>query len=336
MKRVFSGIQPTGNLTLGNYLGALRRFVQMQDNYECYYCVVDLHALTVMPDPQDLHKGTLDAATLFFASGIDPHKSCFFIQSHVHEHSELAWLLQCMSYFGELSRMTQFKDKREQIESTKNDNKSVTTGLFTYPTLMAADILLYDTDIVPVGDDQKQHVELTRDIASRANQLLATDVFTVPKPVIPEIGGKIMSLREPHRKMSKSDEIDASRINMLDSPDTIWKKLKKAKTDSDGIIKYDPINKAGVSNLLVIESLCSNVPIPTLEREYENEGYGLLKRRAADAIISVLEPIQNRYYEMRDSNVILDYLRLGSEKASQKARQTLQRYKQTIGLIQLD
>ncbi len=333
MQTVFSGIQPTGGLTLGNYLGALKRFVEMQENYNCYYCIVDLHALTVMPEAAELKQGTLDAAAIFYASGIDPKKSTLFIQSHVSAHSELAWLLQCMSYFGEMSRMTQFKDKSEKIESTKSD-KSVTTGLFTYPTLMAADILLYDSDIVPVGEDQKQHVELTRDIAQRANHILG-DVFKVPKAVIPKIGGKIMSLRDPSSKMSKSDPIDAAKINMLDEPNLIRKKIKRAVTDSDRFIKYDPINKAGVSNLLTIESLCRNISIAKLEQKYENEGYGFLKNEVAESVVEVLEPIQNRYKEIRNSAKIKLDLLEAAEKAKTKANQTLERYQKAVGLIKL-
>jgi tryptophanyl-tRNA synthetase len=331
LKNVFSGIQPTGGLTLGNYLGALKRFVDMQDESNCYFCIVDLHALTVMPDPKELYEGTLDAAAIFYASGINPNKSNLFIQSHVPEHSELAWLLQCISYFGEMSRMTQFKDKSQQIESTKS-NKSVTTGLFTYPTLMAADILLYDTNIVPVGEDQKQHVELTRNIAQRANQLLG-DVFTVPKPVIPKIGGKIMSLRDPESKMSKSDPIDASRINMLDDPNTIRKKIKRAVTDSDNHIKYDPENKAGVSNLLTIESLCSNKSIEELEIKYRDKGYGFLKNEVAEAVVSVLEPIQNRYNEIRNSDSLKSDLAKAAKNAQIKANETLIRYQKALGLV---
>ncbi|MFP4457591.1 MAG: tryptophan--tRNA ligase [Clostridia bacterium] len=330
MQTIFSGIQPTGGLTLGNYLGALKRFVEMQENYNCYYCIVDLHALTVMPNPQELYEGTLDAAAIFYASGIDPSKSTLFIQSHVSEHSELAWLLQCMSYFGEMSRMTQFKDKSQLIERTNSD-KSVTTGLFTYPTLMAADILLYDTDIVPVGEDQKQHVELTRDIAQRANQLF-DDVFKVPKPVIPKIGGKIMSLRNPESKMSKSDPIEAAKINMLDKPDVIRKKVKRAVTDSDRFIKYDPVNKAGVSNLLTIESLCRNISIEKLEEKYDNEGYGFLKSEVAEAVVEVLEPIQKRYHEIRNSDQIKHNLKKAAAKAQKRAKETLTRYQNTVGL----
>lgn len=331
MQTVFSGIQPTGGLTLGNYLGALKRFVEMQDNYNCYYCIVDLHALTVMPEPQELYEGTLDAAAIFYASGIDPNKSTLFVQSHVSEHSELAWLLQCMSYFGEMSRMTQFKDKSQKLESNKSE-KSVTTGLFTYPTLMAADILLYDTDIVPVGEDQKQHVELTRDIAQRANQLF-DDVFKMPKPIIPKIGGKIMSLRDPESKMSKSDPIEAAKINMLDDPAIIRKKIKRAVTDSDRFIKYDPINKAGVSNLLTIESLCRNISIQKLEEKYEDKGYGFLKSEVAEAVVEVLEPIQKKYKEIRNSEQIKTDLKNASSEAQIKAKETLDRYQKAIGLV---
>lgn len=331
MQTVFSGIQPTGGLTLGNYLGALQRFVKMQDDYNCYYCIVDLHALTVMPQPQDVYDGTLDAAAIFYASGIDPEKSTLFIQSHVPEHSELTWLLQCMSYFGEMSRMTQFKEKAQNIESNKSD-QSVTTGLFTYPTLMAADILLYDTHIVPVGEDQKQHVELTRDIAQRANQLL-DDVFQVPKAFIPEIGGRIMSLRDPESKMSKSDPIEAAKINMLDDPATIRKKIKRSVTDSGRSIKYDPVEKAGVSNLLTIESLCRGISIDELLVKYQDKGYGFLKDEVAEAVVQVLEPIQERYHTIRNSEKLKTDLAKAAVKAKEKANITLERYQKAVGLV---
>ncbi|QOR35918.1 tryptophan--tRNA ligase [Clostridium sp. 'deep sea'] len=334
MKRVFSGIQPTGNLTLGNYLGALKRFVDIQNEHDCYYCIVDLHALTVMPEPSLLHKGTLDAAAIFLAAGVDPNKANLFIQSHVTEHSELAWLLQCLSYYGELSRMTQFKDKKQQIENKKKGNNSVTAGLFTYPALMAADILLYDTDIVPVGQDQKQHVELARNIAIRANNIIQEGVFVVPEPVIPKVGGKIMSLREPTKKMSKSDPIEAAKILLLDSPDVIIKKFKKAKTDSDNIISYDPENKAGVSNLLEIQSICSGKSIEQIVEELADEGYGRLKISTAESVIALLEPIQKRFYALRESSDLMKYLKQGAENASKVAKQTLTRYQKAIGLVQ--
>lgn len=336
MKRVFSGIQPTGNLSIGNYLGAMKQFVEMQDDYECFYCVVDLHALTVMPTAQSLHEGTLDLAALYYAVGIDPHKANLFLQSHVSEHSELSWLLQCISYFGELSRMTQFKDKKQLIESSKKGSQSITAGLFSYPVLMAADILLYDTEVVPVGQDQKQHVELARNIANRANQLIKDGVFVVPEPLIPKVGAKIMSLRDPSRKMSKSDPVDASRINMLDTPEAVMTKFKKAKTDSENLIKYDPVNKRGVSNLLEIQSLCTNKPISVLEAEYENSGYGKLKTQTAEAVIEFLKPIQERYYELRNSSEMLEYLKLGADNARKIARKTLTRYQNALGLVSRD
>ena len=229
-------------------------------------------------------------------------------------------------------RMTQFKDKREQIENHKKGQNSITAGLFTYPVLMASDILLYDTEVVPVGEDQRQHVELTRDLANRANQIIQADTFVVPEPFIPKVGGKIMSLRDPSKKMSKSDPLDASRINLLDSADEIMKKIRKSKTDSEGIIKYDPLLKAGVSNLLEIESLFTGISIENLEKDYQDQGYGYLKKRVAETIITALKPLQERYYDLRDSYEIRDYLNQGAERAREVASQTLKRYQERIGL----
>ncbi len=332
MQKIFSGVQPTGKLTLGNYLGAMQRFVKLQDEYDCTYSIVDLHALTVMPSPEDLYEGVLEQVALFVAAGIDFEKSTFFIQSHVHEHSELAWLLQCVSYFGEMSRMTQFKEKSQALTSSKND-QSVTTGLFTYPVLMAADILLYDADIVPVGEDQRQHVEITRDIAMRVNRLYNQDVFVIPKADIPEFGGKIMSLRDPEIKMSKSDENENAVLRILDPPEVIRAKLRRATTDSDSSIKYDPVNKPGVSNLLTIESLCRNIPISELEKKYSSSGYGALKQEVAEAVVAVLEPIQERYHTIRQDPSLPEKLAQGAEKARKTASKTLRRYKEAAGLI---
>lgn len=323
MKRVFSGVKPSGNLTLGNYLGAMRHFVAMQDDYECFYSVVDLHALTVPQEPEELRQQAISLAALYLAVGIDPKKSTLFIQSQVPAHAELGWLLQCMSYMGELGRMTQYKEKAREQES-------VTVGLFTYPALMAADILLYQTDVVPVGEDQKQHVELTRDIAIRFNNRFG-EVFKVPEPLIPSIGARIMSLSEPHKKMSKSSN-SMGDIHLLDEPNVIKKKINRAVTDSEAVVRYDPENKPGVSNLLVIHALCSGESVAALEERYQGQGYGALKKGTLEAVLAVLEPIQARYRQLMASDEIYDILAAGAAKAREAAAPTLKRVKEVMGL----
>lgn len=325
MARVFSGIQPSGTLTLGNYLGSMKRFVEMQEEHDCYYCIVDLHALTLPQDPIQLREAIISVATMFVAVGLDPLRSNIFLQSHVKEHSELAWLLQCLSYYGELSRMTQFKDKSERAEV-------VTTGLFTYPTLMAADILLYDAELVPVGEDQKQHVELCRDIAERTNNRFG-NIFVVPQPFIPTIGGRIMSLKEPRAKMSKSDPVTTNYIALDDSPDIIHKKIMRAVTDNDAQVCYDVKNKPGVSNLLTIHALCSGTSIEALENQYAGKGYGDFKKGVAEAVVATLEPIQNRYQQLRNSGEIMDILDQGAQSARPVAAAVLARLQDALGLI---
>lgn len=325
MARVFSGIQPSGNLTLGNYAGSLSKFVKMQHEHECVFCIVDLHALTIPKDPDELREATIKTATLFVASGLDPNKCTIFLQSHVKEHSELAWLLSCQTYFGELSRMTQFKDKSEKAEM-------VTAGLFTYPVLMAADILLYDTELVPVGEDQKQHVELTRDIAERLNNRYG-EIVKVPQPVIGKVGARIMALKDPTRKMSKSDPVPANYIALVDEPNVIKKKIMRAVTDSDNEVRYDKENKPGISNLLEIHSVCSGESIAELEQKYAGKGYGEFKRGVADAVITALEPIQKRYHELRKSGEIMDILHEGAKRAQPIAAQVLARVQEAIGLV---
>lgn len=324
MKKVFSGVQPSGIITLGNYLGAMRHFVAMQDDHQCFYSVVDLHALTVSNDAALLREQSVTLAALYLAMGIDPHKSTLFIQSHVSAHAELAWMLQCNSYMGELSRMTQFKEKSAGQES-------VTVGLFTYPTLMAADILLYQTDLVPVGEDQKQHLELARDIAIRFNNRYG-ETFTVPEPVIARMGARIMSLLEPEKKMSKSAPPN-THISMLDDASTIKKKINRAVTDSEGSVRYDLEHKPGVSNLLVIHSLCSGESVTSLEERYLGQGYGALKKGAIDAIVGTLEPIQARYRELLESGEVLEILKRGAEKAERVAAPTLRQVRQALGLV---
>ena len=324
MKRVFSGVQPSGQLTLGNYI-TMMRHVEAQDEFDCIYCVVDLHSITVPQDPEVLHKNSKELAALYIAMGLDPDKAILFLQSQVSGHAELAWLLMCNSYMGELNRMTQFKDKSE--------GKSViTNGLYTYPVLMAADILLYDTDVVPVGDDQKQHVELTRDIAVRFNNKFG-DTFVVPQPRIAKVGARIMSLDEPSKKMSKSNPNVHSKICILDPPSKIKKSIMKATTDSDMEIKYDVVNKPGVSNLLEILSILTGKPIPELENEFVGEGYGTLKKALVEATQNKLIPIQERFNEIMESGEIDEILKKGAEKADMKAQEVLARVKKKLGLV---
>jgi tryptophanyl-tRNA synthetase len=328
VKRVFSGVQPSGVLTIGNYLGAIRNFAKLQYEADCIFCVVDLHALTVPQDPKELHDATLDVARLFVACGIDPEKATIFVQSHVPAHAELSWLLECNSYFGELRRMTQFKDK-----SAKNE--VVTAGLFTYPVLMAADILLYQTDQVPVGEDQKQHLELARDVAERVNSRFG-QTFKVPEPYIPprSAGGRIMSLVNPEEKMSKSSDDPKSYIGLLDPPDAIRKKIRSAVTDSGREVKYDEANKPAISNLLVIYSLCSGQPIEEIEKKYSDSGYGEFKKDLADIVVEILEPIQKRFEELCKPGVIEEILRRGKERVEKLAAPTLEDFRRKLGLVQ--
>ena len=325
LKKIFSGIQPSGTLTLGNYLGAIRQFVQLQHENECYFCIVDQHAITVPQDPKELKKNIKSLAALYIASGIDPEKATLFVQSEVPAHTELGWMLQSITYMGELERMTQFKDKSE-------GRSAVSSALFTYPTLMAADILLYQTDIVPVGDDQKQHLELTRDVAERFNNRFG-ETFTIPEIKIPEVGARIMSLQDPTKKMSKSDENTRSFISMLDTPKQIEKKIKSAVTDSDDFIKYDPENKPGISNLLAIYASCTGKSMKEVEQHFDQKRYGELKGEVAEVVIDTLSPIQERYEELIDSQELDDILTEGAEKAANVANKTLRKAKRKMGLM---
>lgn len=325
MKRILSGIQPTGNLHLGNYLGALKRFVQLQNEADCYFCVVDLHALTVPRDPADLREKTMEVATLYLAAGLDPGKMTMFIQSHVRAHTEASWLLECVARIGELNRMVQFKEKSKGSDS-------VSVGLYTYPVLMAADILLYQADAVPVGEDQKQHLELSRDLAERFNRQYG-EVLTVPQPLIGEVGARIMGLDNPRKKMSKSAGSPANFIALLDDPDTIVKKIKRAVTDSENVIRYDPEEKPGISNLLVIYSLLSGESIPSLEQKYQGVGYGQFKRDLAEVVVDHLVPIQERYRELRQSGDVERVLAAGAEQASRVAEETLAKMREAMGLV---
>lgn len=324
MKTIFSGIQPSGTLTLGNYLGAMKHFVELQEEANCYFCIVDEHAITVAQDPIQLRKNTRSLAALYLAAGIDPNKSTLFIQSEVGAHTQLGWMMQCVSYIGELERMTQFKDKSEGKEA-------VSSALLTYPPLMAADILLYKTDIVPVGEDQKQHLELTRDLAERFNKKY-NDIFTIPEVRIPKVGARIMSLADPLKKMSKSSPNVKSYISMLDDEKTIMKKIKSAVTDSDGIVKYDKENKPAIANLLSIFSLCTGQSIAELEEKFEGKGYGEFKQALGEAVVATLKPIQDRYNEIIYSPELDDILDLGAEKANAVASKMLTKAKRAMGL----
>ena len=326
---VLSGAQPSGQLTIGNYLGALRQWDQMQDDYSCLYCIVDLHAITVRQDPAKLREASLDSLALYLACGIDPARSAVFMQSHVPEHSQLAWVLNCYTQFGELSRMTQFKDKSER------HNNNVNAGLFTYPVLMAADILLYQANQIPVGHDQKQHLELARDVATRFNALHG-DIFTVPEPFIPGVAARVMSLQEPTKKMSKSDENPWNFVGLLEDPKMISKKFKKAMTDSEDPprVRFDIENKPGVANLLSILSGVSGKTVQALEAEYEGKMYGHLKGDVADAVIELLTPVQKRFHELRaDQSTLTAVMRAGAEKARQRAAVTLQKVNAAVGFV---
>ena len=324
MKRVFSGVQPTGNLHIGNYLGALKQFVELQDDHECIYCVVDMHSITVPQDPKELKSHTLDIAALYMAVGIDPKKSIIFAQSTVPGHAELNWILTCNSYTGELSRMTQYKQKSHGAESAP-------TGLFMYPVLMAADILLYDTDIVPVGNDQKQHIELTRDLAIRINNKYG-ETFVVPEGRFMKAGARVMALDDPTSKMSKSAPNEMSRISLLDEPSKIKKAIMRSTTDSEGVIRFDIENKPGISNLLSIYSAFSGKTIEQLEKDYEGSGYGQFKKDQVEVAVDALTPIRERFNEIRNSQELLDVMKNGAERANAIAEPVVKRAKERFGL----
>ena len=326
-KRIFSGIQPSGILTIGNYLGALKNWVGLQEDYECIYCVVNMHAITVRQVPADLRRHTYEALAVYLAAGIDPKKSTIFVQSHVPAHAELAWVLNCNTMFGELSRMTQFKDK-----SAKHGN-NINAGLFTYPTLMAADILLYQAALVPVGQDQKQHVELTRDIAERFNALYG-DTFTVPEAYIPETGKKIMSLLDPAKKMSKSDENAGAYVAILDGRDDIIRKFRRAVTDSGSEVRFAD-GKDGICNLMNIYSAITGKENDEIEREFEGKGYGDFKLAVGEAVADALSPLQNEYARLiADKAYLEQIMREGAETASSIARKTMRKVYKKTGFVQ--
>ena len=325
MKRMLSGIKPSGELTLGNYIGALRNFVKYQDDYEMYVFIANLHCITVLQDPEELKTNLRDAAALYLACGLDPEKATIFLQTDVKSQAQLGFIVNCHTYLGELNRMTQFKDKQAKGET------NLSGGIYTYPTLMAADILAYDADYVPVGDDQKQHVELTRDVAIRMNNRYG-ELFKLPEPLVAEVGSRIMSLSDPTKKMSKSDESNKGCIYLLDDPNVARKKVMSAVTDSLGQVKYDPINQPGVSNLLVIEAALSNRNIKEVEEQFKDANYGTLKKAVAETVVNTLEPIQKRYHEILDSGMLEHVLEQGAIKARAIADKQLDKVQKAIGL----
>jgi tryptophanyl-tRNA synthetase len=328
--RVFSGIQSTGAKTIGNYIGAMRNYVRTQDENpgDAFFCIVDLHSITVEYDPQDLHDRTLDLAALLFAIGLDPDRCTLFCQSHVTAHAEAAWLLSAVTGFGQLGRMTQFKEKGEGREF-------VSAGLFTYPVLMAGDILLYQTDIVPIGDDQRQHLELARDVAERFNSRFG-ETFKVPRAVYPEVGARIMDLQDPTKKMSTTVSSEQGKVLVLDAPEAIRKKFKTAVTDSDREIRYAPDEKPGVSNLLEILSVATDRPIPELETAYDGSGYGDLKTDVGEAVVELLRPVREGYEELRaDEPELRRLLAVGAEKAREASAPTLRELYERMGFVTL-
>ncbi len=323
-KVLFSGMQATGNLTLGNYLGALKNWVSMNEDYECYYCVVDEHSITVRQNPAELRQRARALLTLYIAAGLDPEKNCIYYQSHVSGHAELAWILNCYTYMGELQRMTQFKDK-----SAKHAD-NINAGLFTYPVLMAADILLFQADVVPVGIDQMQHLELTRDIAQRFNGIYG-DVFKIPEAYLGKVGAKIMSLQDPTKKMSKSDENLNASIYLMDDPDTIIRKFKRAVTDSDNEIRY-AAEKPGISNLIDIYRATTGKSIEEVEKEFAGKGYGDFKLAVGESVVDVLKPLQDRVAELSKDKAYIDsIIKNNGERANYVATKTLRKVQKKIG-----
>ena len=324
-KRIFSGIQPSGELTLGSYMGAIKNWVALQDEYDCLYCIVDMHAITVRQEPALLRKRSVNQLAQYIACGLDPKKNIMFIQSHVPQHAELGWVLGCYTQFGELSRMTQFKAKAKQHA----DN--ITSGLFTYPVLMAADILLYQADLVPVGEDQKQHVELTRDIAQRFNGVYS-DTFTLPEPFSPQMGARVMSLGDPGNKMSKSDPDGC--VFLMDKPEDIMRKFKRAVTDCETAVKFDKVNKAGISNLLTIYCTATGKTIEEAEAEFEGRGYGIFKPAVGEAVVELLRPIREESERMIADKAYLESVyKEGAQRAQYLANKTLSKVYRKIGFV---
>lgn len=323
-KVLFSGMQATGNLTLGNYLGALKNWVNLSDEYECFYSVVDLHSITVRQDPAELRKRARNLLTLYIAAGLDPKKNCIYYQSHVSGHTELSWILNCFTYMGELNRMTQFKDKAAKHADNIN------AGLFTYPVLMAADILLYQADVVPVGKDQLQHLEITRDIAQRFNAVYG-DVFTIPEPYLGKAGTSIKSLQDPAKKMSKSDENTNASIYLMDDPDTVIRKFKRAVTDSQAQVKYCE-EQPGIRNLIDIYCACTGKAPEETEREFEGKGYGEFKMAVGESVVSILKPLQDRFAELIQDKAYIDgVIKENADKANYYATKTLRKVQKKVG-----
>ncbi|WP_369282362.1 tryptophan--tRNA ligase [Oscillibacter sp. GMB15532] len=326
-RRILSGIQPSGDLTLGSYLGAIRNWTALADEYDCYYMLVDMHTITVRQEPAELRRHTLTQLAAYIACGLNPEKNTLFIQSHVPAHAQLAWVLNCYTMFGELSRMTQFKDK-----SSKNAD-NINAGLFTYPALMAADILLYQADLVPVGSDQKQHVEICRDIAARFNGIYG-DVFKIPEPYIPQVGARIMSLTSPESKMSKSDKDQSGCVYMLEKPEDILRKFKKAVTDSEACVRYDQKEKPGVSNLMQIYSACTGRDFAAIEAEFAGHGYGDFKAAVGEVVVELLRPIREETERLlADKPALQAVYRDGAERASRVANRTLGKVYKKVGFI---
>ncbi len=326
-KRVLSGIQASGKLTLGNYLGALNSWIKMQEEYDCYYMIADLHTLTVRRDANELRNNTLNLIAMYIAAGLDPEKNTIFIQSHIPAHSELSWILGCYTYIGELNRMTQYKDK-----SAKHAD-NINSGLFTYPVLMAADILIYNADYVPVGEDQKQHLELARDIAERFNSIYG-ETFVVPEPYTQKEGARIMGLQNPEAKMSKSSTNPNDVIFLEDEPDVIMNKFKKAVTDSEGVVKYNPETKPGISNLMEIYSVITEKTMEEIEKEFEGQGYGTFKETVGKSVVEKIKPVQDKYRELQANPEYLESIyKKGAEKAKLIANQTIADVKNKIGLV---
>jgi len=324
-KTIFSGMQPTGALTLGNYLGALKNWTTLQNNYDCLYCIVDMHAITVRQNPAELRKNARNLLIQYIAAGLDPTQNIIYYQSHVSGHAELGWILNCFTYMGELNRMTQFKDK------SKKHADNINAGLYTYPALMAADILLYNSDLVPIGNDQKQHLELTRDIATRFNSIYG-DTFVIPEPYIGKVGARIMDLQDPSKKMSKSSEDKNATILLTDKPEEILKKFKRAVTDNAAQVKYDPENQPGISNLISIYGAVTDKNYEAIENEFVGKGYGDFKIAVAEAVIEILKPIQQKYEELqKDKSYIDQIIKDNAEKANYKAQKVLRKVQKKIG-----
>lgn len=326
-KRIFSGIQPSGIITLGNYLGAVRNWVDLQDEYDCLYCIVDMHAITVRQEPKNLRQNTYSLAALYVACGLDPEKNIIYVQSHVPAHAELSWILGTFTYVGELNRMTQFKEK------VKKHPDNINAGLYTYPVLMAADILLYQADLVPVGEDQRQHIELTRNVAERFNNIYG-DVFKMPEGFIPKSGARIMSLQEPDKKMSKSSEDANSYISMLDDPRAAVNKIKRAVTDSESEVRFDKENKPGISNLINIYACITGKTVAEIEKEFAGQGYGSFKVQVGEAVAETLEKIQAEYQRViKDKTYLENMFRTGAERADRIAQRTLAKVQKKVGFV---